>query len=64
MLYFVVLYYEFYLAAFQAKGGGYEYAHIYTDTELVFNDIHNIHVMRESQRKLKVLLPAHSFYSS
>ncbi|XP_074621963.1 phosphatidylinositol-3,5-bisphosphate 3-phosphatase MTMR2-like isoform X2 [Acropora palmata] len=37
----------------QAKGGGYEVQENYQNTELVFLDIANIHVMRESQRKLK-----------
>jgi myotubularin-related protein 1/2 len=38
---------------FQAKGGGYESEDAYPHAELVFLDIHNIHVMRESLRKLK-----------
>lgn len=38
---------------FQAKGGGYESEDAYQNAELVFLDIHNIHVMRESLRKLK-----------
>ena len=37
----------------QAKGGGYESEDSYSNCELVFADIHNIHVMRESLRKLK-----------
>ncbi|KAM8975882.1 phosphatidylinositol-3,5-bisphosphate 3-phosphatase MTMR2 [Pelodytes ibericus] len=37
----------------KAKGGGYESEDAYQNAELVFLDIHNIHVMRESQRKLK-----------
>jgi len=37
----------------QAKGGGYEDSDSYPNTELVFLDIQNIHVMRESLRKLK-----------
>lgn len=37
----------------KAKGGGYESEESYQNAELVFLDIHNIHVMRESQRKLK-----------
>lgn len=37
----------------QAKGGGYEDSDNYPNTELVFLDIQNIHVMRESLRKLK-----------
>ena len=36
-----------------AKGGGYESEDAYQNAELVFLDIHNIHVMRESLRKLK-----------
>ncbi|KAL1455314.1 hypothetical protein WDU94_009417 [Cyamophila willieti] len=39
----------------KAKGGGYESEESYQNAELVFLDIHNIHVMRESQRKLKEL---------
>ncbi|XP_039287776.1 myotubularin-related protein 2 [Nilaparvata lugens] len=38
----------------KAKGGGYESEDAYQNAELVFLDIHNIHVMRESLRKLKV----------
>ncbi|XP_026323339.1 myotubularin-related protein 2 isoform X2 [Hyposmocoma kahamanoa] len=38
-----------------AKGGGYESEDAYQNAELVFLDIHNIHVMRESLRKLKEL---------
>jgi len=37
----------------QAKGGGYEDIDNYPNTELVFMDIANIHVMRDSLRKLK-----------
>ncbi|XP_022908297.1 phosphatidylinositol-3,5-bisphosphate 3-phosphatase MTMR2 [Onthophagus taurus] len=37
------------------KGGGYESEDAYKNAELVFLDIHNIHVMRESLRKLKEL---------
>lgn len=37
----------------KAKGGGYEMDDFYENAELVFLDIHNIHVMRESMRKLK-----------
>lgn len=37
----------------KAKGGGYESEDAYQNAELVFLDIHNIHVMRESLRKLK-----------
>ncbi|KAG1658002.1 Myotubularin-related protein 2 [Nymphon striatum] len=37
----------------KAKGGGYESEDAYQNVELVFLDIHNIHVMRESLRKLK-----------
>ncbi|KAJ8920453.1 hypothetical protein NQ315_005321 [Exocentrus adspersus] len=39
----------------KAKGGGYESEDAYQHAELVFLDIHNIHVMRESLRKLKEL---------
>ncbi|KRT78277.1 hypothetical protein AMK59_6806 [Oryctes borbonicus] len=39
----------------KAKGGGYESEDSYKNAELVFLDIHNIHVMRESLRKLKEL---------
>ncbi|ELU08223.1 hypothetical protein CAPTEDRAFT_154749 [Capitella teleta] len=37
----------------KAKGGGYESEDAYQNAEIVFLDIHNIHVMRESLRKLK-----------
>lgn len=37
----------------KAKGGGYEPEDAYQNAELIFLDIHNIHVMRESLRKLK-----------
>uniref|UniRef100_A0A8C0LJ76 phosphatidylinositol-3,5-bisphosphate 3-phosphatase n=1 Tax=Canis lupus dingo TaxID=286419 RepID=A0A8C0LJ76_CANLU len=37
----------------KAKGGGYESESAYPNAELVFLEIHNIHVMRESLRKLK-----------
>ncbi|XP_077984978.1 phosphatidylinositol-3,5-bisphosphate 3-phosphatase MTMR2-like [Glandiceps talaboti] len=37
----------------KAKGGGYESEETYQNAEVVFLDIHNIHVMRESLRKLK-----------
>lgn len=37
----------------RARGGGYENEELYQNAELVFLDIHNIHVMRESSRKLK-----------
>jgi len=36
-----------------AKGGGYENEDSYQNAELIFLDIHNIHVMRESLRKVK-----------
>ncbi|XP_048039980.1 myotubularin isoform X2 [Megalobrama amblycephala] len=36
-----------------ATGGGYEGDDAYQNAELVFLDIHNIHVMRESLKKLK-----------
>ncbi|KAL1491072.1 hypothetical protein ABEB36_011725 [Hypothenemus hampei] len=39
----------------KAKGGGYESEDAYQNAELVFLDIPNIHVMRESLRKLKEL---------
>ena len=35
-----------------AKGGGYENEDTYSNAEFVFLDIHNIHVMRESLRKV------------
>lgn len=38
---------------FQAKEGGYESESFYTNAELTFLEIPNIHVMRESLRKLK-----------
>uniref|UniRef100_A0A4W3IV99 Myotubularin related protein 1b n=1 Tax=Callorhinchus milii TaxID=7868 RepID=A0A4W3IV99_CALMI len=37
----------------KAKGGGYESEAAYSNVELIFLEIHNIHVMRESLRKLK-----------
>ncbi|XP_033631401.1 myotubularin-related protein 2-like isoform X1 [Asterias rubens] len=37
----------------KAKGGGYENEDTYQNAEVIFLDIHNIHVMRESLRKLK-----------
>ena len=39
-----------------AKGGGYESEDIYQNSEFVFLDIHNIHVMRESLRKVLQVL--------
>ncbi|XP_053896889.1 myotubularin-related protein 1 isoform X5 [Malaclemys terrapin pileata] len=43
----------------KAKGGGYESESAYPNAELVFLEIHNIHVMRESLRKLKeIVYPA------
>ncbi len=35
------------------NGGGYESEDVYQNAELVFLDIHNIHVMRESLRKVR-----------
>lgn len=37
----------------KARGGGYENEDHYVNAEILFLDIHNIHVMRESFRKLK-----------
>ncbi|KAG2464028.1 MTMR1 protein, partial [Polypterus senegalus] len=37
----------------KATGGGYEGEDAYQNAELIFLDIHNIHVMRESLKKLK-----------
>lgn len=37
-----------------AKGGGYENEDTYSNAEFVFLDIHNIHVMRESLRKVRL----------
>nr|KAF6436018.1 myotubularin 1 [Rousettus aegyptiacus] len=37
----------------KATGGGYESDDAYHNTELLFLDIHNIHVMRESLKKVK-----------
>ncbi|CAL1295648.1 unnamed protein product [Larinioides sclopetarius] len=37
----------------KARGGGFESEDSYQNAELIFLDIHNIHVMRESLRKLK-----------
>lgn len=39
----------------KAKGGGYESEDTYQNAEIIFLDIQNIHVMRESLRKLKEL---------
>ncbi|XP_014249067.1 myotubularin-related protein 2 [Cimex lectularius] len=39
----------------KAKGGGYEPEESYPNTDVFFFDVHNIHVMRESLRKLKEL---------
>lgn len=44
------------LFVWQAKGGGYESESAYPNAELVFLEIHNIHVMRESLRKLKEIV--------
>ena len=35
------------------NGGGYESEDVYHSSELLFLDIHNIHVMRESLRKVR-----------
>lgn len=43
----------------KAKGGGYESEDAYQNAELIFVDIHNIHVMRESLRKLKEICYHH-----
>ncbi|XP_036353686.2 myotubularin-related protein 1 isoform X1 [Ochotona princeps] len=40
----------------KAKGGGYESESAYPNAELTFLEIHNIHVMRESLRKLKEIV--------
>ncbi|XP_042335721.1 myotubularin-related protein 1 isoform X2 [Sceloporus undulatus] len=40
----------------KAKGGGYESESAYPNVELVFLEIPNIHVMRESLRKLKEIV--------
>lgn len=37
----------------KARGGGYESEDAYQNAEVQFLDIHNIHVMRESLRKLQ-----------
>ncbi|OWF52926.1 myotubularin-related protein 2-like [Mizuhopecten yessoensis] len=37
----------------KAKGGGYEREENYQNAEVVFLDIHNIHVMKDSLRKLR-----------
>ena len=37
-----------------AKGGGYENEESYQNAEFAFLDIHNIHVMRESLRKVEL----------
>ena len=38
----------------KARGGGYEDEEDYDSMEFVFLDIHNIHVMRESLRRVSV----------
>ncbi|XP_063793453.1 myotubularin isoform X1 [Pseudophryne corroboree] len=43
----------------KATGGGYESDDAYPFAELVFLDIHNIHVMRESLKKLKDIVFPH-----
>lgn len=35
------------LLYFKAKGGGYEREEWYTNAEIAFLDIHNIHVMKD-----------------
>lgn len=47
----------------KAKGGGYESEDAYQNSEVIFLDIHNIHVMRESLRKLKGTLKNY-YYTS
>lgn len=44
---------QFPFLVLQSKGGGFESEDAYQNAELIFLDIHNIHVMRESLRKLK-----------
>lgn len=48
----VIMLFFFFLSRSQATGGGYE-GDEYQNAELVFLDIQNIHVMRESLKKLK-----------
>ncbi|XP_053129967.1 myotubularin isoform X3 [Hemicordylus capensis] len=43
----------------KATGGGYESDDAYPNAELFFLDIHNIHVMRESLKKLKDIVYPH-----
>ncbi|XP_030064791.1 myotubularin [Microcaecilia unicolor] len=43
----------------KATGGGYESDDAYQNAELFFLDIHNIHVMRESLKKLKDIVYPH-----
>lgn len=43
----------------KARGGGYESEETYQNVEILFLDIHSIHVMRESLRKLKDLIYPH-----
>ncbi|XP_050736027.1 myotubularin-related protein 2-like isoform X3 [Eriocheir sinensis] len=43
----------------KAKGGGYESEDAYQNAEVQFLDIHNIHVMRESLRKLQEVCYPH-----
>ena len=48
-----VLYIFWIISNVVCRGGGYENEDHYQSAELVFLDIHNIHVMRESLRKVK-----------
>ena len=49
-----------------AKGGGYESEDNYKDAsaEFVFLDIHNIHVMRESLRKVGIIILNKYFHAN
>ncbi|KRX26689.1 Myotubularin-related protein 2 [Trichinella nelsoni] len=48
----------------KAKGGGYESEVAYPNAELVFLNIENIHVMRESMRKLRDLCAPRADYKN
>ena len=49
---------------FQAKGGGYESDEFYQNTELIFLDIANIHVMRERYRRRFMFMRLFSVWRS
>ena len=58
-----VLWYSsvWYVVWFQAKGGGFESEDAYNGAEVVFLDIHNIHVMRERYNFVYIYYTVHAF---